>query len=60
MAAAATLVPVVAWGAAAAVPEPPLDCSAPENAGADACVAPAPAEPVEPVPAGDDRRRRHR
>ncbi len=32
LAAVATAVPVVVWGAAAAVPEPPIDCTAAENA----------------------------
>ena len=37
------------WGAAAAVPEPPIDCTVAENAEDPSCVEAAPAPAVEPV-----------
>jgi murein DD-endopeptidase MepM/ murein hydrolase activator NlpD len=49
LAAIATAVPVVVWGAAAAVPEPPIDCTVAENAEDARCVEAAPAPAVEPV-----------
>ncbi len=47
--AAAALVPIVAWTAASASPEPPVDCSSPTTSPGGACVAPAPAPAVQPV-----------
>jgi murein DD-endopeptidase MepM/ murein hydrolase activator NlpD len=47
--AAVALVPVVAWTAASAGTEPPVDCTAPTTVPTSDCVAPAPAAPVDPV-----------
>ena len=47
--AAVALVPVVAWTAASAGPEPPVDCVSPTTTAGTACVEPAPAPAVEPV-----------
>ena len=47
--AAVALVPVVAWTAASAGPEPPVDCVSPTTTAGSACVEPAPAPAVEPV-----------
>ena len=46
------LVPVVAWRAASAEPDPPPDCNDPAVAATADCVAPAPAAPVDPVAPG--------
>ena len=47
--AAVGLVPVVAWTAASAGSEPPVDCTPPSTTGGETCVAPAPAPAVEPA-----------
>jgi murein DD-endopeptidase MepM/ murein hydrolase activator NlpD len=47
--AAVGLVPIVAWTAASAGPEPPVDCTSPTTTPGSTCVAPAPGEAVQPV-----------
>lgn len=46
--AAVALVPIVAWTAASAGTEPPVDCTAPTTVPGSDCVAPAPGPAVEP------------
>ncbi|MET0459504.1 MAG: M23 family metallopeptidase, partial [Ilumatobacteraceae bacterium] len=47
------VLPVIAWRAASAEPDPPPDCNVPAAAAPEECVAAAPAAPVDPVPGSE-------